>query len=433
MTKSKLFLSTETPGRFLHHPATKAWLGQFDEKYQVTAADLLGAVRLVSRDAFVTDLRLLIAQRIAEGPGPIGLYAEREIRKTRGIPNAIFQRTRAKCSRAVGDGPVPVEPTRAYNPEVGSEGIVAHLITELCRSHGRKALNHPGPDEIRKKKVRRFILVTDLIGTGNRAFNYLQAAWKVETIKSWRSLGLMQFEVVAYAATADGLKKVRLHRCRPRVEIVAPCPTINSVFSGKKQALMEDMCVRYDPVDNDPVDSLGYGGQGCLIAFGHGVPNNAPRILHRGVDKSAKKWAALFPARVTADLARTFDEALSPEAVARRLKAMRQRRLATSPWVNENKPDTYRMMLLLASLSRMPRSDIVIAIRCGLTLLDVRDLLDKALASRWIEENRRLTDLGHSQLGYARKQVPANIDRQPTLPKADKLPYYPQSLRAPTS
>lgn len=108
----------------------------------------------------------------------------------------------------MGVGPQPIQPTRAYDPEVGSEGLIAQLITELCRLPRSPFLNHPGPDEIRKRKVRRFIVLTDLIGSGRRARDYLEAAWQVRSVRSWSSLRLLRFEVLAYATTDHGRRRV---------------------------------------------------------------------------------------------------------------------------------------------------------------------------------------------------------------------------------
>jgi hypothetical protein len=87
-------------------------------------------------------------------------------------------------------------------------GLIAQLITELCRLPRSPFLNHPGPDEIRKRKVRRFIVLTDLIGSGRRARDYLEAAWQVRSVRSWSSLRLLRFEVLAYATTDHGRRRV---------------------------------------------------------------------------------------------------------------------------------------------------------------------------------------------------------------------------------
>lgn len=171
---------------------TLSWLSQFEPEDQATAVALLRAMTLVSRDAFADRLRDLILHRLREGQTPIGLYVERELRHRHGVPFRLFKESERKVRRAYGAGPRPVEPTRSYDADVGSEGIVAQLVSELCRSHPTQIFNHPGPDAIRKRGIRRFILVTDFIGSGKRAATYLQAAWRVRSVRSWwstRALG----------------------------------------------------------------------------------------------------------------------------------------------------------------------------------------------------------------------------------------------------
>jgi len=99
---------------------------------------------------------------------------------------------------------------------------VAQLVSEVCRAHPQQVFNHPGPDAIRKRRIRRFVLVTDFIGSGKRARTYLQAAWRVRSVRSWwsaRATKGLSFEVVAYAATQSGRAVVERHPSRPEVHV----------------------------------------------------------------------------------------------------------------------------------------------------------------------------------------------------------------------
>ncbi len=427
MAHRRLFVTERDAESFLHHPNTVAWSGQFPPADQGHVADLLAALHLVSRNEFASNLRELLSNRIGAGPQPVGLFVERELRKLRGIPNALFKRTNTKHKRAFGPGPLPVNPLRRYDPLVGSEGIVSQLVSEICRQHRGKAVLQPGPDQIRAKRIRRFILVTDFIGSGQRALAFLQAAWKVESVKSWHSFGLMRFEVVGYAGTETGIKRVLAHPCRASVNTCVPCPTIDSVFDEPQKSLIKDTCVRHDPATHKDSYSLGFENTGALIAFAHGMPNNAPRVFYG----QSSHWSPLFPMRVTADFARSFTDQLSTSVIATRLKLLRQQRLAEAPWLNESRPQAQRTMLILASLSRGPKRDIVIAVRCGLQLLDVRNLLSKAQANGWVNSKYRLTDRGHAQLAHAKNSRRLRADERKILSAKEKPHYYPQSLRAP--
>jgi hypothetical protein len=413
--------------KFLRDDSTLGWLAQFDPADQQAATELLQEMQLVSRDAFAERLRKLLVQRGEKGGRPIGLYAEREVRRHRGVPNRLFKEADTKVKRAHGVGPQPVQPTRDYDPKVGSEGIVAQMVSELCKEYPKLFINHPGPDTIRAKKVRRFVLVTDFIGSGRRASTYLDAAWRVRSVRSWwsaRNSKGMSFEVIAYSATPDGATLVRAHPSAPEVHLVKACPTIPHITAIKSRERLTQLCVKYDPKDKDRVGALGFEGTGALIAFAHGVPNNAPRLLHT----STNKWAALFPKRVTADVGHTFkSDETDADEVRARLDKMRQTRLAEGDWIDRTKPATRIHLTVLAALNRSPRSDEALSRRTGLTIVDIQRALTVALLSKWIDAGRRLTDRGRAEIDSARKVG----KKKETVSSEPETFYYPKSLRAP--
>ena len=380
-------------GVFIRSETTCSWLSQFHPRDQSDARALLSAMRLVSRDTFAEGLR-------------------------------VFRETRTKVRRAHGAGPQPVHSLRAYAHRVGSEGIVAQLASELCRQWPKKLLDHPGPDAIRKMKVRRFFLLTDFIGSGERARTYLDAAWRVRSVRSWwsarRTKGL-SFEVLAFAGTPDGRAYVEDHPSAPRVSLVTSCPTVESAFSGERRTAIRDLCLRYDPLGRIQSSSLGYHGTGALIAFAHGAPNNCPRILH---SRSAA-WAPLFPKRVTSATRSTFvkDDA---DAIRARLLAMRQARLAEALNVAALGPRNRANILLLAALARGPRHSEALSGRTGLTLFEVGSAVAQTRKSGWIDGRRRLTDAGQAELAAARR-----VEPPASLPSQAKTLYFPTALRAP--
>ncbi|MDP1872901.1 hypothetical protein [Phenylobacterium sp.] len=401
---------------------TLAWLGQFEPEDQPVAVAILRAMMLVSRDAFAEGLRKLLLERLAKGGEPIGLYVERELRHRHGVPFRLFKETTTKVRRAYGVGPRPVEPTQSYDADVGSEGLVAQLVSEICRADPKKVFNHPGPDAIRKHRIRRFVLVSDFIGSGRRAQTYLQSAWRVRSVRSWwsgRATKGLAFEVVAYAATRRGRSVVERHPSRPSVHVVVGCPTLDSAFST---ADARKLCFKYSPVPPSVMPPMGYCGGGALIAFAHGVPNNAPLILH----KRGPGWAPLFPARVTSATRAQFSDASDADTVRAHLLDMRQTRLATAGTVAGAKPHAQTMLLVLAALSRPPREAETISRKTGLTVLEVEAALKKALKNEWVDGENRLTDLGHAELNQARKCP----DAAPLPPEAPPF-YYPSSLRVP--
>jgi hypothetical protein len=379
---------------------------------------------LVSLDDFFSGMRTRILEQAATARCPIGLYVEREVRKWREEPNRLFREKKLRGHvTAYGAGPRPVQPARSINPEVGSEGLLAWLATEICREYRNEFVSHPGPDQIRASQIKTFLLLTDFIGSGRRASTYLSSAWRVASVKSWHSGGLLSFGVVAYSGTEEGCQFLSRHPTSPRLNRVALCPTIRSTFNGSEAATIEAMCLRYDPDGPDTMESLGYAGAGALIVFAHGCPNNAPRLLHRG---RPGHWIPLFPKRVTAGLRANFSRYRTHNAAIESLMSMGQQRLAQSVRISALPDQGRAMVLFLAALTRGPRLDEVVARRTGLTLLEVESLARIAITLGWIDDRRRLTDAGHGQLEHVRARPRSDAALLPE----DEMPYFPGSLRA---
>lgn len=405
---------------------------QFEAADQAVATELLRNLRLVSQEEITAGLRELILERARRGDGPVGLYAERELRQRLGRPHRIFEQPRSGVARAEGSGPLAVSPLRRYDQDVGSEGPIAQVIAQLCRQHRSLFISHPGPDQIRAKKVRRFFLVTDLVGSGTRAWKYIEAAWRVRSVRSWWSFGYLRFEVIAFSATQKGTARIESHNSRPNVYCQVPCPTIQNTFSEPMSAAVSELCINYDPKGRDPVESLGYDGTGALLIFANGAPNNVPRLLF--ATNRSRDWTPLFPQRVAADIpAEHFGRRFSAEEIERRLTQMRQRVLASSPAISRASLSTQQFLLLLAATTRAPRTVESIARRSGLTVTEVNQLGARLRQFHWLTPEWRPTDAGLRQLEHARNVARQLQRRRRTARPDDDHEYYPQSLRAPVT
>lgn len=426
---------------FIKSPPVVAWLEQFDVGDQSTAIAMLNAMRRVSAEDFKRDVRARIMEIAAETDGAVALYGERAVPPRRKPPLPLFEQPEERPRRATGKKIPAVDP----NDEVGSEGIIAQLITELTREDELKFISHPGPDRLRVGgtnsgprrtrtatdkallPVRRFVLVTDLIGSGTRAWRYLEAAWQVATVKSlWstRTTRGISFEVVAYAATTPGLDVVVEHPTQPKVRVVCMCPTISEAFSSRVASEVIRVCTQYDPLKKTKgsKEALGFQGTGALIAFAHGAPNNTPRILY----EVGEDWAPLFPKRVTATTRGTFSDGLSTDDVERRLLEMRQKRLSKGIDYFGAPPGSLERYLVLAALSHPPRSVDVVSRRTGLTQIKVEEVLEEARRFGWVDPTFRLTEKGQLELIAAKAQRAQSAEISTTSPM-----YYPSHLRAP--
>ncbi len=407
------------------------WVSQFDGEDQKDAAALIDAIRPIPHEEFVKGLRTLIQTR-ADAAGPssqVGLFVERELRQSKGIPQRLFKESRRVVKRAYGASLWPVQPLRAYDPRIGSEGIVAQIASELTKADPSRFKIHPSAKAFRDRHISRFFILTDLIGSGDRIWKYLESAWRVRSICSWHSYHRLEFEVLTYAATPIGTQQVKLHRSEPTVHSVLSCPTIDSAFGEEQADRIKRLCVKYDPIDNDPTDSLGRGGTGALVAFVHGIPNNAPRLLYRkGKRIGPWRWRPLFPSQITIDVNGQFGDQDGLTQTISRLQRLRQFRLAISPWLKRLDAEQRSLLLFLVSLSRGKRFDEALSIRTGLTIPEVIQCAETAFRLGFIDSQRRLTQEGQRQVTHARKWQQRTEAELPEVAE----PYYPQSLRAPS-
>lgn len=418
---------------FLTLETTVAWLSQFSPEEQLPLAAMLRSMHLVSADDFMNRMRELVVQALGDGGrGPVGIYAEREVARNAAGITSLFKQSTLPPRRAHGVASPPVSPKLPWIADVGSEGIVARLITEIVRDYKGFAFNNPGPGLIRKYRIRRFVVVTDFVGSGKRVRDYLDSAWKVWSIRSWwsaRAVRGMRFEVLAYSGTIEGCAYVQDHRASPEVRLLFPCPTIDSALSDELGEQVKAICVVRDPVEPDRVASLGYRGTGALIAFAHGAPNNVPRLLvDEGKKGRGRDYLPLFRRRSTASTRASFasSNASTAAALSSALIALGKSRFRGS--LSERLTvGQLRMLLTLGALTRSPRTIVAISGRTGLTTVEVEEFLGKLKELAWIDSNFRITDRGQAQLKQARKyHRPVR-----SVPRLPDVYYYPSSLRAP--
>lgn len=136
----------------------RAWLEQFNLGDRSRAQKLLEAFAFVSRDDFIDQMRAMLLREAEATQGTVALYAERELRHRLGKPNRLFSETRRSVKRATGaKGPDAVKPTKAYDPSVGSEGIVAQMISQLCQEYTKKILKPSRPRADTQKTCTGFL------------------------------------------------------------------------------------------------------------------------------------------------------------------------------------------------------------------------------------------------------------------------------------
>jgi hypothetical protein len=395
------------------------WLANFaDEAERVTATALIDEILLVDRNTFVRGLRSLVAtilQNRSDQERPIALFSEKAVPKKNNKVLPFFPN--AETGRATGPGvaPIIVDPA---DQEVGSEGLIGNLITDLVRHHGGNVLSHPGPDRMRRDRVRNIVIVTDFIGSGKRVWQMLEAFRAVATLRSWRSYHLIKFNVVAHSGTEEGLRLVSSSRLKPEVSMVTGCPTLRNTFWGAQLQNVVALCRSYPLRHRSP---LGFSDGGALIAFAHGMPNNAPPILHSRLGG----WTPLFRTRSTA-AAETSFPANAMETVADRATRLLRIKNANKYLADPTGKRWITTLMVLAALKTGARSAQEVSAKSSLPLSRIEEILGYTRIARWTSKHNRLTSLGRQELARLRRRR----DRAPVLPKAGSLFYYPTQLRA---
>ena len=409
--------------------AADLWLRQFERVDRSDASQLLAAIRNVSADEFHDAMTELVQSRVEVNPAPVGLFVETERGHRNGKAYRLFKEGRRRPRRATGRGPRVIDPRRTVDPEVGSEGVIAQILTAVIREKRHRATLHPGPDTIRERRIRRFILVTDFVGSGNRICRYLDAAWRVSSVRSWwsarRTKGI-SFEVIAFSVTEAGGKKIKAHPCGPKLHVVEGCPTIDNTFEDPEiQNRMRNLCVHYGSFDHK-FDPLGYGGSGALITFAHGMPNNAPAIFHKTSRIKTRPWTPMYPQRVTSGRRKAIGSIVDQsDEIEHEWKRVAKQTVLRSPRFVSAPTVLRDAVEVLLSLDRTPREATAVSARTGLSVKRVEEALERIDRYGWVDDKRRIAEKGRRELARLRAFVPAEVQFK------SSTTYTPRSLRAP--
>jgi hypothetical protein len=399
------------------------WLKQFSGSDRSLAEMLLDAMLLMNEEQVSAAIRkqLDTIARTRKGKRRrVALYVEREFAGEKFFKEELIRDHRGRVRRrAVGtSGPAAIKPLRG-GPRVGSEGLVAFLVSQEKEAWPRIFINQPGPDRLRAKTgpAGLIVIVTDFIGSGERIRTILDKLWAVHTVRAWTSRHWVDFAVVAAAATPDGLSNVQHHRLRPNVFVEQIAPTVTSHPDYRRTA-WESLLNRYGPASGRGSGRYGFRGVGALIAFSYRIPNNTPAAIHQ----TEGSWQALYTGPAPPDLREVFG-IRTPEEIASNAASNTGIALADDLQVVDQE-----ITVILSLLRGRWRagSALVLAERTGLSVPDVADLMRKALKDGLITKEGRLTDAGQLFLQASRR----GERRRPRVPTSTE-PYYPMQLRTP--
>ena len=412
---------------------TQLWLDQFDQSNDRQLAEtLLDSINYCPLNEFKNSLTKLIKSELPLKQ-TTALFIERELQKTQApLPPPLYKqqltlRSESKSKpkkrhlRAYGSAMQAVQSLTYTTQDVGSEGIVAFIGNTICRSNPTRFLLQPTAENVRKSKVRNFVILTDFIGSGKRAFDMLDAMWNVASIRSWHSFKFVKFWVLAYSGTQQGITKVKKHRFAPEVRVVTECATLFNSFDEDLDEMVE-LCETYGAHSSTP---LGWERTAALLAFEHGAPNNMPAIFVSEKNTGNRRWAPLFPKRVTDNLWRSTEVNMG-SITKKALEALKLSEISRSRRFQKASDETKSAMIVLLAYSQGKRR--IAELRRVLPLSLDSLLSAKYLAQKrgWLTDTGALTTAGQKTIRTLRRE-----GRKLFIADDPFASYYPQQLRAP--
>lgn len=375
---------------------------------------LTEALTLVSVVEFERNLKATIDKLASQTSGPLALYATREVPKGERLD-----------FRQGGSGLDAV--ARGWN--TGSEARVAHIVRQMCKTQPGRLLPQPSIEELLERRVDRILLIDDIVASGTRTRNYLDQIWRDASIKSWWSYKKLCFDVVAYAGTVHGLRRVRVHPSKPKLHVHRYCPTIDGLPwqpARRRQAVA--VCERYTEIHRLPKGyGLGFGKVGALLVFEHGCPNNVPSIFWANSRDDKTSWQPLFPQKaITTELGSVFPDELVARAPISVLLDAGQKRIAAALRNVIDRPLPEDIVVMLSLLGRGVHRVEALTHATGLTIRQCSAVLETCIEAGLVSPTWRLTELGRAELRGMEGAAGAQPKSAPGLGEDD---YYPKSLR----
>lgn len=411
----------------------KIWLDQFDYIDQEVACLLVNNLTLVSHNEFERNIVKTINNIVDRESGVVAFFAMRELepmtKQARGkrfhkivdVSRPYYDQVKVATD---GKSIVPLGQTA----DIGSEGRVVSIIRQFCKQDRNRFLNHPTLEELKAKKCRHIVCIDDFIGSGKRAFEFVNSLWAEKTIVSWNSSKYIKVHVAAYSGTDIGIKKLESHRSLPVVHVYKDAPTFNSMpWSREKKDEVIALCNKYGRKANKKRKNfwLGFKDTMSAMIFEHGCPNNVPLIL----TEDSEKWSALFPRRlISPEMAGVFPDEISQKTKLECFKDIGVVRLSMSSKLHRRGEIGNLLLMILALISKGQRKRATLCYATGLNNEDCERFLASCIKWNFVSPQKRITAAGLSELKAASK---IGKYKNGLLNKGSDY-YFPQQLREAT-
>lgn len=394
-------------------PYANDWLSQFNFEDRSVARRLLNNIKYVTTERFVSEVETLLVE-ILDYSSCVALYPVRELifddesyypdclshieeyLSVQGIAkdSKSLNMMKEKVSRrSVSDAdfycfnPILMNPIE--NP--GSEAIVANLITQLTRRYKSRVLvggrgKAPSLKDLREKKCRTVVFVDDVVGSGQRLFDFIKCFVRNKTINSWVSGGFLRLVAVSFMKSPGSTSILSSIKQPVEFLSVHEFPTFHDL---DELDLLELSSLINKYSHNRERSPFGYDDTFGSAIFEHSVPNNTPAILWRNVVKwrpngsgvlHSGSWRALFPNRSVPDeIKQSFRrDLIAPARNRSRLKLVLR--------ICRDAPSTNTVRQISRSLK--------------LDLAVVKNLVYRLKSNGLLDEKNKITASGLNELDY---------------------------------
>lgn len=402
-----------------------AWLANFETEDRDTARLLLDSLRIASSEEVRSGLETLVRERVEQRPAaliPVRSIEDVHVALHREDPLPKEAPNSAQLI-AYRDGFFPDLPISATP---GSEGLVGNLVRTLTGIRPSSEGDWIAPSqatltELRDRRCRSLVFVTDYIGSGRQAIDYINAYLRHPTIRSWRSYGLIKIVVVSFAQTEAA--STDLASVADECHFMETAPTIySSGWDTQTITTVEELCKRY--AKGRKREALGYGQTGGLfLSTISSAPNNLPWVLRR----EGGKWSDFLSGRkipedVSSQLGK-YKPIADLSVVARDTGA---RRLARAIELRHRRASREPLIVLATCYQSRPANADEICHATRLSSESVHTIIRFLQGCGFVDDRLRLTQAGLKELRYA-KQVRRWAPARPPADPAE--PYYPQKMR----
>ncbi len=398
----------------------RAWLGNFAAPDVPAATVLLDSLRFVGLSTMHNGLKTRLDELAASGTirTPALVLPERSLASAElGVP-----RERRSSAVAFHD----FDPGAPISVTPGSDGFVGGILRDFARA-GRTTPDPPwiAPDaslqELRARRCRSIVIVTDYIGSGDQVMALAAAIARNPTIRSWRSLRLLDISVLAFAAQAEALQRFESIKVTDHVWIIEAAPTFATApWSPVVHDSIIELCLRACRTRSDW--ALGYKDSCGLFATERAAPNNLPAVFWQ----TTGGWRALFPERIVpSEFARELDEYRQSEPLSDLADRVGQLRLGRNQRLAQMRATSRELLQVLVLLHQRARSPAELAAELGMDVARADVLLASLRRVDFVDTAGRITDAGRRELDAQKRGL-----RRTTagLEGADP-PYYPVSLK----